>query len=150
MADYGIRKYRLNGALLKRSLLEGFSLSEDGGVLRTEGSGVHSVFLPGLDQRTVDKSTERWIGEIEERLNYTVWYCGHYHTVKKIDRIEFMFDNFGEFPENNDDDWDNYNWCYECGGYGDDFHIDENGELASSCPGCPTNPNEDDNWHGVE
>lgn len=108
------------------------------------------VFLPGLDQRTVDKSTERWLGEIEERLNYSKWYCGHYHTVKRIDRIEFMFDNFDEFPENNDDDWDNYNWCYECGGYGDDFHIDENGELASSCPGCPMNPNEDDNWHGVE
>ena len=34
MADYGIRKYRLNGALLKRSLLEGFLLSEYG-TLRT-------------------------------------------------------------------------------------------------------------------
>ena len=54
MADYGIRKYRLNGALLKRSLLEGFSLSEDGGVLRTEGSGVHSLLLPGLDSAQPD------------------------------------------------------------------------------------------------
>ena len=53
MADYGIRKYRLNGALLKRSLLEGFFLSEDG-ALRTEGSGVHSVFLPGLDSAQPD------------------------------------------------------------------------------------------------
>lgn len=28
-------------------------------------------------------------------------------------------------------------YCYECGGYGDDYHIDENGDLVSSCPGCP-------------
>lgn len=47
MADYGIRKYRLNGGLLKRSLLEGVSLESD--ALRIEGGGVHSVFLPGLD-----------------------------------------------------------------------------------------------------
>lgn len=53
MADYGIRKYRLNGALLRRSLLEGFSLTENG-ALRTEGIGVHSVFLPGLDSAQPD------------------------------------------------------------------------------------------------
>ena len=53
MADYGIRKYRLSGPLLKRSLLEGFSLLENGG-LRTNGSGVHSVFLPGLDSAQPD------------------------------------------------------------------------------------------------
>ena len=53
MADYGIRKYRLSGASLRRSLLEGFSLTENGS-LRTEGSGVHSAFLPGLDSARPD------------------------------------------------------------------------------------------------
>ena len=39
---------------------------------------------------------------------------------------------------------DNYDYCYECGGYGDDYHLDENGEWVSSCPGCPYNTLEGD------
>ena len=49
------------------------------------------VFIPGLDQSAVDKSTEKWLDEIETKLDYKKWYCGHYHTSKKIDRIQFMF-----------------------------------------------------------
>ena len=33
-----------------------------------------------------------------------------------------------------------YDICYECGGYGDDYGIDENGELVWNCPTCPCNP----------
>jgi len=36
---------------------------------------------------------------------------------------------------------DDYDWCYECTGYGDDYRIDEDGELVSNCEGCPNNPN---------
>ena len=101
------------------------------------------VFLPGLNQSMVDKSTERWLGEIEEKLNYGKWYCGHYHTVKKIDKMEFMSDNFDEFPQKEDDFWEN-DWCYECGGYGGDYSLDENGELVCNCPDCPMNPDNND------
>lgn len=52
------------------------------------------AFLPGLDQSKVDKSTEMWLGSIEYKLNYKKWYCGHYHIEKKIDKIEFMFENY--------------------------------------------------------
>ena len=52
------------------------------------------VFLPGFDQSKVDSSTEEWLGEIERRLTYKKWYCGHYHTEKKTDRLEFMFNNY--------------------------------------------------------
>lgn len=55
------------------------------------------VFLPGINQSKVDKSTEIWLDRIEDNLNYRKWYCGHYHTDKKIDRIEIMFETFGEF-----------------------------------------------------
>ncbi len=55
------------------------------------------VFLPGIDQRTVDRSTEIWLDTIEDRLKYRKWYCGHFHTAKKIDRLEIMFDNFDMF-----------------------------------------------------
>lgn len=50
------------------------------------------VFLSGIDQSRVDKSTEEWLDMIENRLDYKKWYCGHYHTEKKI---EFMFENYG-------------------------------------------------------
>jgi 3-oxoacid CoA-transferase subunit A len=55
------------------------------------------VFMAGIDQSKVDKSTEIWLDKIEERLSYKKWYCGHYHTEKKIDRLEIMFENFDEF-----------------------------------------------------
>lgn len=31
------------------------------------------------------------------RLEYKKWYCGHYHTEKKIDKREIMFENFDLF-----------------------------------------------------
>lgn len=31
------------------------------------------VFLPGIDQSKVDKSTEAWLGSIEKRLDYQKW-----------------------------------------------------------------------------
>lgn len=55
------------------------------------------VFLKGIDQSKVDKSTEEWLDGIEDKLDYRKWYCGHYHTVKKVDRVEIMFENVDEF-----------------------------------------------------
>lgn len=52
------------------------------------------VFMPGIDQFKVDKSTEEWLDGIEERLEYEKWYCGHYHTEKQIDRLRIMFNDF--------------------------------------------------------
>jgi len=54
------------------------------------------VFLPGIDQTKVDKSTEEWLGTLEEKLDYEKWYCGHYHTDKNIDKIKFMYKNIEE------------------------------------------------------
>lgn len=51
-------------------------------------------FLDGYDQSLVDKSTEQWLGIIEERLQYKAWYCGHYHIKKEIDSVYFLFENF--------------------------------------------------------
>lgn len=44
------------------------------------------------------------------------------------------------------DPWDDYDWCYECTGYGDDYSYDEDGELISNCDDCPNNPNRHDDW----
>ena len=49
------------------------------------------VFLPQVDQNTVDKSTEQWLGEIEGNLQYSCWFCGHWHLNKHIDKIHFLY-----------------------------------------------------------
>ena len=49
------------------------------------------VFLSGIDQQYVDKSMEHFLDIIEEKVDYDKWYCGHYHTEKEIDKIEFMY-----------------------------------------------------------
>lgn len=41
-------------------------------------------------------------------------------------------------------DTDDYDYCYECTGYGDDYYIDEFGEFVCRCPECPMNPYRDD------
>ena len=55
------------------------------------------VFLKGIDQSSVDNSTEEWLDSIEDTLCYSRWYCGHYHTNKIIDKMRFMFEDVIEF-----------------------------------------------------
>jgi 3-oxoacid CoA-transferase subunit A len=52
------------------------------------------AFLPGLDQSTVDVSTEKWLDEIEQAADYGVWLCGHWHINKSIDKLRFLFEDF--------------------------------------------------------
>lgn len=55
-------------------------------------------FIPGLDQSGIDKSTEEWLDQIEDRLDYDWWFCGHYHTCRQKGKIRFMFEDYAEFP----------------------------------------------------
>jgi len=57
------------------------------------------VFMSGIDQRTVDKTTERWLGNIEYRLQYKKWYVGHFHTDKSIDKMRFLYNDFVKLGE---------------------------------------------------
>lgn len=52
------------------------------------------MFLDMIDQSTVDDSTERWLDKIEESTDYVAWFCGHWHTDKRIDRMHFLFHSF--------------------------------------------------------
>ena len=49
------------------------------------------VFMSGFDQNKIDKSMEYFLDKIEENIKYDKWYCGHFHTEKIIDKLEFMF-----------------------------------------------------------
>lgn len=57
-------------------------------------------FLKFVDQSTVDKTTETWLEDVKEKLNYKYWFCGHFHGEKKTDEIEFLFETTKEFPNN--------------------------------------------------
>lgn len=54
------------------------------------------MFLPQVDQSTVDSSMEHWLNEIERKLDYGAWYCGHWHTERKVEKIRFMYHDLEE------------------------------------------------------
>lgn len=52
------------------------------------------MFIAAVDQSTVDASTEEWLDKIEDRAKYKAWFCGHWHTDKRIDRMHFLYNSF--------------------------------------------------------
>ena len=52
------------------------------------------MFLASIDQSSVDTSTEKWLDKIEESIEYKAWFCGHWHTDKRIDKMHFLFHSF--------------------------------------------------------
>ena len=57
------------------------------------------AFLPFIDQRTVDTSTEEWLDAIERRLDYKRWYAGHFHTVKETGKLRLMYQDYARLGE---------------------------------------------------
>ena len=54
-------------------------------------------FIPGLDQSTVDKSTEQWLQRIYDNLDLREgWYAGHYHCEAEENGIRIMFEDYDE------------------------------------------------------
>lgn len=46
------------------------------------------LFLPMVDQSMVDKTMERYLGEIEFTLDYKAWMWGHYHAYRDYPRAD--------------------------------------------------------------
>ncbi len=91
------------------------------------------VFMQGLDQSKVDKSMEHFLDEIEENISYDKWYCGHYHTEKQIDKLEFMFGRIKIFNK------DEYVPKYDRNGYEivrDAYSQNEVMKEEVKCPKC--------------
>ena len=55
------------------------------------------LFLSGIDQSKVDKSTEIWLQEVSDKLDFKKWYFGHYHGEWINGKYELMFENIKEF-----------------------------------------------------
>ena len=91
------------------------------------------VFMQGLDQSKVDKSMEHFLDKIEENINYDKWYCGHYHTEKQVDKLEFMFGRIKIFNK------DEYVPKYDRNGYEivrDAYSQNEVMKEEVKCPKC--------------
>ena len=57
------------------------------------------LFLSVVDQSTVDKTMERFLGEIEFELDYRAWMWGHYHAFRDYPRDDgkkklMLYDNY--------------------------------------------------------
>ena len=46
----------------------------------------HKIFKPDID-----RATEQWLCELELGLHYQIWFCGHYHTDKTIDKLHMLY-----------------------------------------------------------
>lgn len=55
------------------------------------------LFLSYVDQSRVDYATEKWLQKIEDRLEYTDWYFGHFHGEYRKDRLRCMNKEIEEF-----------------------------------------------------
>lgn len=91
------------------------------------------VFMQGLDQSKVDKSMKHFLDKVEENINYDKWYCGHYHTEKQVDKLEFMFGRIKIFNK------DEYVPKYDRNGYEivrDAYSQNEVMKEEIKCPKC--------------
>lgn len=57
------------------------------------------AMFPGLNQKRIDKSTELWLDEIEDRLTYEHWFCGHWHINKQVGKLHFLMEDYETIPE---------------------------------------------------
>ena len=69
------------------------------------------LFLRTVDQSTVDKTMERWLGGLEYQMSYKLWCWGHYHS----NRIYPHYNNSDRLMLFNDCYCDVYK--YFCGNY---------------------------------
>lgn len=54
------------------------------------------AFIPGVKQSLVDKSTERWLDEILDRVRCDGWFCGHYHIDGQMGPVRILYNEFLE------------------------------------------------------
>lgn len=54
-------------------------------------------FISGVEQSSVDRTTEKWLEKIEAKLSYDKWYAGHFHCEKQVnEKFKIMFEGYCE------------------------------------------------------
>lgn len=52
------------------------------------------LFLPGIDQSTVDNTMEIWMNDLKDKFSWNNWFWGHFHTNKDYyDGRYMLFEN---------------------------------------------------------
>ena len=51
------------------------------------------LFLPQIDQSTVDNSMEHWLDTIDDTIIYEKWYFGHFHGDWENDNFHMLFND---------------------------------------------------------
>ena len=54
------------------------------------------MFLSVIKQEEVDRSTEDFLQLIHDQITYDAWYCGHWHTDRIVDKVNFLFHDYKE------------------------------------------------------
>ena len=54
------------------------------------------MFLDGVDQSTVDKTTEKFLDDVEEIISYEKWIAAHFHVDKVVDQVRFIYNDIIE------------------------------------------------------
>ena len=54
------------------------------------------AFILGVDQSMIDKSTEKWLQSIYDKLDFSEWYAGHYHVESEENGVRIMFEDYDE------------------------------------------------------
>ena len=100
-ADWFARRFDEDGTVYKAQIDKEHKMEECGFVVDTVLSHTcpykyipREAFLPMINQDSVDDSTEKWLDNIESRLYYERWYCGHWHISKRVDKLHFLFHDF--------------------------------------------------------
>lgn len=57
------------------------------------------LFLSMIDQSTVDKTTEIYLQEISEKLDFQKWYFGHFHGDWTYENYKMLFESIGVLGE---------------------------------------------------
>lgn len=55
------------------------------------------MFMKGVDQSKVDNSTEIWLQEIADKLEFKKWYFGHYHGNWTNENYEMLYEKIKPF-----------------------------------------------------
>lgn len=55
------------------------------------------LFLSFIDQESVDKSTEKWLQDIADRLLFKKWWFGHFHGDWQNGNYEMLFESVKEY-----------------------------------------------------
>ena len=74
------------------------------------------LFLPTIDQSTVDKTMENFLEQIKDIVNWKVWCFGHYHAdrierpyveqlYKDIENLEDIAQRWRKYRKTNELDW---------------------------------------------